>query len=109
MEGPRLDKQLVTVRARCPPCRPAAALRLLPFICSLAVDALTPHLARHIIDNTLQSMDMEVVYSHGWEGDQGGGQLSAATDPTKYEEAYNTTVWDEMLQVYTAMFHWIGC
>lgn len=67
------------------------------------------HLARHIIDNTLQSMDMEVVYSHGWEGDQGGGQLSAASDPTKYEEAYNTTVWDEMLQVYTAMFHWIGC
>lgn len=51
------------------------------------------------MDTTLQPMEMELVYSKGWDAEQGGGKLSAAPDSLVYEEAYDTAVWDEMLLV----------
>jgi len=41
---------------------------------------------------------MNLVYSHGWEAEQ-GGELISSPGAVVYEELYDTAVWDKMLLV----------
>ena len=51
---------------------------------------------RFVADNYISMYTMELAYNNSWE--DGGGSLSASDD--EYEELYNTTIWDTMLQVW---------
>ena len=42
---------------------------------------------------------LELVYKYSWAPEDGGGKASGVTDDRTYQEIYNTTLWDQMLQV----------
>ena len=42
---------------------------------------------------------LELVYNYSWAPEDGGNKASGDTDDGTYQELYNTTLWDQMLQV----------
>lgn len=62
----------------------------------VAVEVL-PH-CRYVMDVHLPLYGIELVYSHGWEPEEGGGLLTTA-GASEYVELYDTALWDKMLMV----------
>ncbi len=51
-----------------------------------------------MLDTYIQSFDLNLVYSYGWEAEQGGARITTP-DAIEYEELYNTALWDKILLV----------